>query len=181
MKSKKKVSIIVGIVLALIVVVLAAVVVSLSLDHSAKKTDNGISSGYFEVSVPTNTVITGDNKKGNIYATIPEEYGELRLSMTRSTSNVTQIVQKGSVTTDQVVVDGTTATQKTVDYAAVVRGASEKLLIRYEVSLDKIEKPSAAQYSTVTLTAMSRRTLTTTEKTEIQNKAKDIISSIVIK
>lgn len=181
MNSKKKLGVVIGIVAAVVLVVIAAVFASMNLDRSAKKTDNGISSAYFDVSVPANTVITGDNKKGNIYATIPEAYGELRLSLARSTSNVTQLVQKGEVKTDQVTVDGVSAVQRTVDYSTIVKGTSEKLLIRYEVMLDKIDKPSADQYSTVSVTAMSKRALTAAEKTEIQNKAKDIISSIAIK
>lgn len=151
-------------------------------NNGAKVDNNKITSAYFEVTVPEGSQLTNkDEMNNNIYATAQTKYGELRISISRSSMNVVQLTDRGEVTTEDVTVDGTKATQKTIDYSNIIKGSSEKLLIRYRVGIDKIAQPSEDEYSTIEVTAMSKRNLTAAEEKDTEEKAKAIIQSLIIK
>lgn len=89
--------------------------------------------------------------------------------------------QSGVVTYDDFVVDGVNTELKSIDYSGVVAGNSSKELIRYEVSASKINKPSEKTYTSFSATAMSKRDLTASEKSQIDKEAKEMLGSLVIK
>jgi hypothetical protein len=186
MSTKKIVLITIGSVFGLILVgILAIVTIRVVVNQSvngAKMDDNKITSAYFEVTVPEGSVLTNEDKiNNNIYVTVPTEYGELRVSITRQSYEVAHSSTRGTVVSEEVVVDGTKAIQKTIDYSNIIKGTSEKLLIRYEIAIDKITQPSEEEYTKVGVTAMSKDNLTSAEEKDVEEKADAIIQSLVIK
>lgn len=150
--------------------------------NGAKVNGNVITSAHFEVTVPEGSKLTNKDETNNsIYVTTPTEYGELRISLNRSSWDVTQLSERGKITTEDITVDGTPAILKLVDYSDTISGKSEKPLIRYRLEIDKINKPSNEEYSTVEVTAMSKRNLTNAEEKDVQEKARTLINSIKIK
>lgn len=184
MSAKKTTLITVGSVLGFILLSLLAVLAVrfASQMNSNAEIDNGnATSAYFEVRLPDGAGLTNDSATSNIYASAPTNYGELRVSITRRDYEVTQISQRGQVTSEQVSVDGVSTTLNTIDYQGVVRGDSDKLLIRYEVSSDKIAKPSDREYTAFEVRAMSLRDLTASEKSSVKNEANKVLKGLIIK
>lgn len=185
MSAKKVVLITLGAFVGLILLGVVAIVTIRLVNQSingANVNGNTITSAYFEVTMPEGTKLTNsDEMSNNIYATVPTEYGEIRVSIVRSSYEVTMISEKGDITAQQVTVDGTAATQKTIDYSDTIKGTSSKLLIRYKVGIDKIEQPSAKEYTKFEATAMSKRNLTNAEEKDVEQKAEAILQSLVIK
>lgn len=185
MSTKKTLMIIGGSVLGLFLLAFLTIVIIGFVNRATNGTrvdNNSITSAYFEVTVPEGSELTNsDETSNNIYVTTPTAYGELRTSINRSSANVIKLNDRGKVTESTTTVDGTSVTLKTVDYSNIIAGASEKLLIRYRVGIDKIPQPSDKEYSSIEVTAMSKRNLTSAEKKDVEEKAKAIIESLVIK
>lgn len=144
---------------------------------------NVITSAHFEVTVPEGTTLSksSDELSNSIYAVTPTEYGELRTSIHRSSLDIQTLRESGEITKSEITVDGTPATLKLIDFSRTISGRSEKLLIRYRVEVEKISQPSAEEYTNVEVTAMSKRNLTVSEQKDVQEKARAIIDSLVIK
>lgn len=185
MSAKKVILIVIGTIFGLILLGFLAILTIGFVNRSingAKVDDNKITSAYFEITTPEGSKLTNESKTtNNIYVTVPTEYGEIRVNITRPTFQLGQTSDRGVVTSKKVTVDGTPATQKTVDYSNVIRGTSQKLLIRYRVAIDKIAQPSDDEYSQFEATAMSKRNLTNTEEKDVEQKAEALIASLVIK
>lgn len=185
MSTKKKLLTIAGTIFGLLIIGFIALLTIGAINRAtngAKVDGNKITSAHFEVVVPENSTLTNEDKtSNNIYVTTTTDYGELRTSVTRSDWNITEIRDRGKVTTSDITVDGTPATMKVVDFSETIKGRSEKLLIRYRVGIDKIAQPSEDEYTTVEVTAMSKRNLTSAEEKDVEQKAQAIIESLVIK
>jgi len=174
--NKKKIGlIIVGIVIAI------GVVSYVLLHNKSTETSDAthIRTSAFSVTVPEGTQNESDGD--NVYFTIPTSYGELRGSVVKSSLDVTQGQQSGDITTSTITVDGVQATRKDVDYSSVVKGTSTKQLIRYDVSIDKINKPSASTYTTFEVQAFATRDLTASEIANVKQQAQQLLDNLVIK
>ena len=172
---------IVGLILLAVIAIFTIRFVNQSINGVSVKGDVA-TSAYFEVTMPEGAqVTTKDDMNNNIYATIPTEYGEIRVSVVRVTYKTTLISDRGDVTTEEVAVDGTDATQKTIDYSNIIKGTSSKLLIRYKVGIDKIDQPSAEEYTKFEATAMSKRNLTSAEKNDVKQQTQAMLQNLVIK
>ena len=178
---KKKSVIITLSILFIIVAALGSVFVISRLDKGAQQKGNEVTSRHFNATLPEGSKLTNDNKTHNVYATSNEAYGELRVSIVRSSLNVTQLVQRGDIIKADTTVDGVNVTKQTIDYAKAIRGSSDKLLMRYEVAVNEIPKPSEKEYTNVSVVAFSKRALTATEKNDVAKKSDDILRSLEIK
>lgn len=178
---KKKSVIITLSILFIIVAALGSVFVISRLDKGAQQKGNEVTSRHFNVTLPEGSKLTNDDKTHDVYATSTEAYGELRVSIVRSSLNVTQLVQRGDITKADTTVDGVTVTKQTIDYAKVIRGSSDKPLMRYEVAVNEIPKPSEKEYTNVSVVAFSKRALTASEKNDVAKKSDDILRSLEIK
>jgi len=170
-----------GIILLGFLTILSIRLINQSI-NGAKVNGNKVTTAQFEVTLPQGATLTNENKtSNNIYVTVPTGYGELRVSIVGSSYNVIQLKETGKVTSEDITVDGTNATLKTISYSNTIKGTSQKLLIRYKMSVDKIAQPSDKNYTTFEATAMSKRNLTSSEQKDVEEMAKTILQSLVIK
>lgn len=188
MSTKKSVLITAGSIVGFVVLVALALLTVRFINQSTngvRVEGNDVSSAYFEATLPEGAVVTNSDSSGsvrnNIYSSVPTDFGELRISISRQNYEATKISQRGEVSSEQVIVDGVSATVDSIDYQNVVRGSADKLLIRYEVGSDKVAKPSSSEYTTFRVAAMSKRDLTSSEKKYVRDQADSIIKSLVIK
>lgn len=178
---KKKPVIVALTILFIIIAALGATYVISHINKGAKQNGNVVTSRYFQVTLPEGATLTSDEDNDNVYAMSTEPYGELRVSIHRSSMNVTQLVQRGEITKTDATVGGVNVTKQTIDYSKIVRGTTSNLQMRYEIVINEIPKPSADEYTNVSVLAMSKRPLTSGEKKDISQKADDIIRSLEIK
>lgn len=181
MYFKKKFVTITLLILFIIVAALGTVFVTTRLDKGAQQKGAQVTSRYFKVTLPDGATLTNNEGNHNVYAMSTENFGELRVSINRSTAKVTQLVQRGEIVKQDTTVDGVAATKQLIDYSKIIPSTTSKLQIRYEVQVKEIPKPSSDEYTNISVVAMSKRQLTAAEKAEVAQKADALLRSIEIK
>lgn len=181
MSVKKKIAIIIGGLFTLVALGVLGLYLHARIDRSAVQDGTTVKSGLFTVELPEGAKLTSDSDSGSIFAMVPENYGELRVGMYQSSSKMQELLQRGEVTKYEVTVDGVPAEKREIDYSKIIPGRTEVLNTRFEVAIPKVNKPSEENYTTITISAMSKRALTDNEKKSVSAKADEIIRSVVIK
>jgi hypothetical protein len=176
LKNKKR--------LALIGVAFICAVAGLAILYNHQQTNKNqegrIVTKNFSIARPDG-ITKDESSRGNIYFTIAKPYGELRVAIERLTLDITWLSQRGDITESTVTVDGVSARRQAINLATVISGQSSKLLMRYEVEINKIPKPSAKDYTSFSVTAFSKNDITASDITDTNQVANELLSSLIIK
>lgn len=170
--------------LALIGVVSLCVVAGLAILYSHQQTNKSqeerIVATNFSITKPEG--ITEDtSSRGNIYLTFAKPYGDITVYIHQSSVVYTTVSQKGKITKSTVTVDGVSTEKQEINYATIIRGQSTKPLIRYEVQLKNIPKPSADNYTEFHLTVLSKTDITSANIADANALTDSLLQSLKIK